>query len=237
MDAVLYTAACDIGNDDDNSPRLYETLRNADIVFVESFKQGSRFLKKAGAGGKEMLELSEHTTEEEIDEYALKLIGKTSVIISDTGAALMEDPGRRLVKKAYEYKAKVAAVPGASSISSALMVCPFDCSRYFYAGLLPRKEVERRRELKKLSAQPHPVILLDTPYRFNALLADIRNSYPAERKMLISFDISTANEENIVSTIEELYQSYKSKTIKKRLYVMVIDGSAYRARKERRGRR
>ncbi len=57
--AILHVAGIDIGNRLDNTFRLKEILSVADLVLVESFKEGSKLLKTFEIK-KEMFEINEH---------------------------------------------------------------------------------------------------------------------------------------------------------------------------------
>lgn len=228
MDIVrpsLSVCAVDIGNRADNTARVIETLRAADIVFVESFREGSTLLKHFGMK-KEMLEVSEHTTEAEAASYADRIVSEklACALISDCGTPLLEDPGRAFVSAVRARGIPVIPVPGVSSITAALMTAPFPVKNFYYAGLLPREKNERDRELKRLALLPCPVVILDAPYRFNDVLAAVGRAFGNTREMLIAFDLSAAEETVFTGTIGKAVSTYGGVKMKDREFVMLVNG-------------
>lgn len=222
---ILYIASRDIGNFSDNTKRFEETVKECSLILVESFKNGSTLLKKIGVK-KEMREISEHTTEEEIEELALLMVGKTTVMLSDGGSAALEDPGRGLIARAYENGITVSVLPGASSLTSAIMACPFTVKRFVYGSLLSRNSSERKRELKHFLKLGYPLIILEAPYRLKPLIEDIAIIYPKTRKIFIAFDISGEKEEFFDATVEEALKCVGSLGAEKRPFVVIVDGDS-----------
>ncbi|MEK6793192.1 MAG: SAM-dependent methyltransferase [Spirochaetota bacterium] len=221
----LSICAVDIGNRSDNTARVIETLRAADIVFVESFREGSTLLKHFDMK-KEMLEVSEHTTAAEIASYAERIAVEklAAALISDCGTPLIEDPGRTLVAAARELGIPVLPVPGVSSITAALMTAPFPVKKFFYAGLLPRERKERDIELRKLASLPYPVVILDAPYRFNDVLAAVARAFGNSRDTLIGYDLTMESETVFTGTLGEALAAYGGTKMKDREFVIVVNG-------------
>ncbi|MBI4976378.1 MAG: tetrapyrrole methylase [Spirochaetes bacterium] len=232
--SALYVCAIDIGNRGDNTARVVECVRNADIVFVESFREGGAFLAHAGIR-REMLEVSEHSTESELNTYIQRIVsGKlTAAIISDCGAPLVEDPGRTLVRLAYAHGIRVIPLPGASSLTALLMATPFPIKHFTYYGLLPRDRPERNAECRKLAALPYPVVLLDTPYRFNDVLAAIGGTFSHHREIVIGFDLTSAAEEIFYGTLGDAVGRFGAVKQKKREFILVINASGTATAKPR----
>lgn len=217
--STLYIASTDIGNRLDNTVRLENTLKLSDFVLVESFKEGSKLLKHFGIK-KEMLEVSEHTTESELLPIIEKIkLSENVVLISDCGSPLMEDPGISLVREAKNNNIKISPLPGVSSIIAAIMVTPFSMKEFYYAGLLPRVSEERERKLSTLKKLNVPIILLDTPYRLTQVLEAIIKIFGKNKSISLCLDITTESEELIVDEVYNLLSKYKGQ---KREFVIII---------------
>ena len=219
--SILYVAGIDIGNRLDNTFRLKEEIIKSDFILVESFKEGSKLLKYFEVK-KEMFELNEHTKENELPEIIKKIKDANSVVlVSDCGTALLEDPGRALIESCYSSKIKVKTIPGASSITSAIMLTPFSMREFYYAGLLPRSSKEREDKLFKLKKFNIPIIILDTPYRLTNVLQAAVKIFGKDRNAILALDISTDDEETCVDMLSNIEKNYRD--VKKREFVLIID--------------
>lgn len=218
---TLYIASTDIGNRDDNTLRVIEKIKNADFIFVESLKEGSKLLKHFNIK-KEMIELSEHTKDKEILEFIKKIKSSdTAVLISDCGTPLIEDPGLILTKACFDNNIKVLSLPGVSSITAAIMSVPFSMKEFYYAGLLPRKNTEREKKLKYLKNLKVPIIILDTPYRFSQVIDSINKVFLSERDIAVCFDLTSENEEIIINKAEYILKN--TENTKKREFIIIIN--------------
>lgn len=218
---TLYIAATDIGNRGDNTLRVREKIKSVNTVFVESFKEGSKFLKYIGVK-KEMIEVSEHMKEQEVIQIIEKILREKEVVmISDCGTPMMEDPGRMLIEMCYEYNIKVVPFPGASCLTSAIMVSPFNMKEFYYAGLLPRNDGQRLKKLRDIKKYKTSIIILDTPYRIKNVLAACAQIF-GERRALLLLDITTENEEICLNRLDVLSKKYEN--TKKREFVLIIEG-------------
>ncbi len=220
---TLYIAAIDIGNRGDNSPRIIETIKSVEIVFVESYKEGSKFLKHIGVK-KNMIEVSEHSKGCDIDEVIEILLKGDAVLISDCGTPLVEDPGRSFVRKCYDYNIKVVPLPGVSSITASLMVCPFNIKEFYYAGLLPRNDSERLKKLKSLKYIQTTIIILDTPYRLEKVLSACARIF-GSREAMLATNLTQENESIIIDSISGLNKMFAGTGTKKSEFVLVIDNT------------
>lgn len=218
---TLYIAATDIGNREDNTFRLKEYITKADFVIVESFKEGSKLLRYFNIK-KEMIELNEHTKQNELEPLVHKIMEcEIVVLISDCGAPLLEDPGYSLIEYCYNYEINVSVLPGVSSVTAAIMLTPFPMKEFYYAGLLPRNNKERENKLLKLKKLNVPIIILDTPYRISSVLSSSVKVFGSERNAIICLDITSQNEEILYSSLSNIEHRYKD--VKKREFVLIVD--------------
>ena len=170
----LLIVATPIGNYADISLRALETLKSADAVACEEFREGSTLLKKLGIGDKKLIILNEHNEKEGTEEIFQALInGQTIALVSDCGTPAFADPGTLLVKRCMEYGIPVSSIPGASSLMTAISLSPLPLKEFYFAGFLPRAESDRRVKLAFLKTQKIPIILMDTPYRLGKLMNEI----------------------------------------------------------------
>ncbi len=208
----LYIVATPIGNYQDITLRALQVLRDADAVICEEFRQGSTLLKKLDIPSKELLQLNEHNEAEKApDLLQLLLSGKRLALVSDCGTPAFADPGTQLVKLAMEFQVPVVPVPGVSSLMALISISPLSMDNFYFAGFLPRKTVERQTELKSLLRMNVPIILMDTPYRLEKLLLEIRQTFEKNCLVTLAMDLTLDSEEILHGSVTEVLLRVKNR--------------------------
>ena len=149
---MIYFVATPIGNLNDISLRALETLKNVQVIACEDTRTSKVLLDKFEIKNK--LLISYHKfNEQESSQNLIKLAseGKDIAIISDAGMPGISDPGNILAKKLVEAKIDFTVIPGASALTTALVLSGFDSRNFFFAGFLPEKKVEKDKLLSQLS--------------------------------------------------------------------------------------
>lgn len=162
-------------------PEVLSLLPEISLFFVEELRSARRFLSAAGLKGRidtlELYALNEHTTPEEIGRMAALLDGRDAALISEAGLPAVADPGAQLVALAHERGVEVLPQVGPSSLMMALMASGMNGQSFAFAGYIPVKGEARRSriaELEQRSARGGQTqILIETPYRNDALMADL----------------------------------------------------------------
>ena len=149
---MIYFVATPIGNLNDTSLRALETLKNVQVIACEDTRTSKVLLDKFEIKNK--LLISYHKfNEQESSQNIIKLAseGKDIAIISDAGMPGISDPGNILAKKLVEAKIDFTVIPGASALTTALVLSGFDSRNFFFAGFLPEKKVEKDKLLSQIS--------------------------------------------------------------------------------------
>ena len=149
---MIYFVATPIGNLNDISLRALETLKNVQVIACEDTRTSKVLLDKFEIKNK--LLISYHKfNEQESSQNLIKLAseGKDIAIISDAGMPGISDPGNILTKKLVEAKIDYTVIPGASALTTALVLSGFDSRNFFFAGFLPEKKVEKDKLLSQIS--------------------------------------------------------------------------------------
>ena len=149
---MIYFVATPIGNLNDISLRALETLKNVQVIACEDTRTSKVLLDKFEIKNK--LLISYHKfNEQESSQNVIKLAseGKDIAIISDAGMPGISDPGNILAKKLVEAKIDFTVIPGASALTTALVLSGFDSRNFFFAGFLPEKKVEKDKLLSQIS--------------------------------------------------------------------------------------
>lgn len=181
---------------------IINSVKKCSVFFTEQEKTTRRYFKKLW---KEMVIddyawYAIHHMDENIKVAFRKHIlnGETIGIISEAGCPGIADPGQDLVAIAHFYDAKIIPLVGPSSILLALMASGLNGQNFQFCGYLPIDPAARRKRIKELETNSHSEkctqIFIETPYRNNALLADMLSSCQPETLLCIGYDITGANE-------------------------------------------
>ncbi len=223
----LVIAGNAIGCDEDIPRRSLDFCQSADLVVFEGARGARKVLKKAGIH-REFQIFSEHH-EIHIKELICEnlKVQKTVLYMSDQGMPSVSDPGLDLVQLAFESKAGLQVVPGPSSITSAISVCPFSLEKFFFYGFLPQKEEERKKEFQqKITPIKYPVILMDAPYRLKSLLKLCLDNLENNREIFLALDISGENESYFFGTVNDFKQDFsKIEGLQKENFILIINKS------------
>ncbi len=220
----LFIVSTPIGNKDDISIRALNVLKICDLVVCEEIKEGAQLLKQYN-----LLKDLESLNEQNEIEQSLVILdklenGEKIALVSDCGTPLFADPGQHLVRGAIKADIAIEVIPGASSLMTALVRSGLDLSSFLYAGFLSRKYDERLDELKALSKERRTVVLLETPYRFSALLEAAANIMP-NRSAYIGMNLSMPYETHHYGTFKELFEKFNDENVKAE-FVVCFEGSS-----------
>lgn len=222
---TLWMAATTLGDTKDIPLRSLELLRTVPFLVFEEDKQARQFLKAACVQRQWMryTEQREAFTLEEL-ERELKA-GNDALYMSDQGTPGLADPGRDLVEVAVRIGAKLRVVPGPSSLTATISVCPIDCRRFQFAGFPPRDEQDREAFFRQHFDHPWPTVLFDTPYRmkqfFETLEKVLRGS---GRKVFVGLNISGDDEDFWWGNAEAILKKVNELPEKKN-YVVIVAGN------------
>jgi 16S rRNA (cytidine1402-2'-O)-methyltransferase len=202
---TLYIVATPIGNPLDITLRAIETLKNADAVICEDRREGSKLAKSIGVEIKEWIEVNEHNETDAGDLIQeMLLTGTTIALISDCGTPVFSDPGAKIIERALGVGAKVIPIPGTSSLMAALSILETPLLKFYFAGFLPRQPNERASMLEYLRKMHIPIILMDTPYRMDAILKDSLKTFGSGKNAVLACDLTLPNETIYRGTLGEI---------------------------------
>lgn len=198
----LFLIPTPLGGDDLASvlpQAVFDTVVRLDTFVVEEVRTARRFLSAAGLKGRidtlELFELNEHSTAQDAERYLqLLLDGRDVGLLSEAGLPAVADPGAALVKLAQEHDIDVIPLTGPSSLMLALMSSGMNGQNFAFNGYLPVKPQQRKeslRKLERLSAQTGQTqIIIETPYRNDAMLADMLEVFKDTTRICVASDIT-----------------------------------------------
>jgi 16S rRNA (cytidine1402-2'-O)-methyltransferase len=169
----LYLVATPIGNLGDITLRALETLAGCDIIACEDTRITRRLTERYGISAV-LKPYHEHNAALARPKILEKLSqGAAIALVSDAGTPLISDPGFKLVREVCAAGFAVIALPGPSSVLTALSVAALPTDRFFFEGFLPPKQTARRARLTELSRIDATLVMFDSGNRVQDTLADL----------------------------------------------------------------
>jgi 16S rRNA (cytidine1402-2'-O)-methyltransferase len=193
------------------TPEVIAATRELQHYVVENARTARRFLRQwhphLVLESIEMLEIHKH---EGIDLGKLRRWlreGKEVGLMSEAGCPAVADPGSEVVAAAHEVGAVVKPLTGPSSLMLALMASGLNGQNFAFWGYLPIKEPARGTRIKELEAlsrkHSQTQIFIETPYRNDAMLADLLKHLTNATRVCIAQHITSAEEWIKTKTVGE----------------------------------
>lgn len=219
---ILYVVASPIGNLNEVSPRVLETLNACDIIACEDTRISAKLLTHFNIN-KELLSCREHN-EKEMSEKLIELIkeGKKIAYLSDAGYPCISDPGNRLIVDALNNDIKISVISGPNAAINALVGSGLSTEKFYFHGFLISKHNARLEELRSLFVRKETLIFYEAPHRISDTLNDLYNVF-GSRKACIARELTKKHEEYIRGNLEEL-RILDPTTLKGEM-VIVVEGN------------
>src|SRR5258708_9883536 len=133
----LHLVATAIGNLGDITLRALETLAGVDIIACEDTRITRRLTERYAITA-ELKPYHEHNAALVRPKILERLAqGASIALVSDAGTPLISDPGFKLVREVCAAGHQVIALPGPSSVLSALPLAPLPTARFFFERSSP----------------------------------------------------------------------------------------------------
>jgi 16S rRNA (cytidine1402-2'-O)-methyltransferase len=139
----LYVIATPIGNSRDITLRALDALNDADVIACEDTRVTSKLLSIHGISHKPLMSYHDHNAAKARPKIMEHLhSGKIVALVSDAGTPLINDPGFDLITACRNADVPVIALPGASAVTTALVLAGLPTDRFMYCGF-PHPKVPR----------------------------------------------------------------------------------------------
>jgi len=217
---TLYLVATPIGNLEDITLRALRTLRECDVIAAEDTRHTGQLLKYFGFSKRLLsyFQFNEARRSEEIIERLRR--GEKVALVTDAGSPGISDPGERVVKAALAAGFRVESVPGPCALIAALTASGLATDEFYFAGFLPNKSGQRRKKLQELHAARRTLVLYESPYRIEKLLAELGEFFP-EQTVVLARELTKKFEEFLRGRPAELLEIAKKRSLKGEFVVLV----------------
>lgn len=206
---ALHVVSTPIGHLGDITIRALAVLRGVAAIACEDTRHARTLLQRYGIHTP-TLALHEHNESQVTPRLLDRLrAGEALALISDAGTPLVSDPGSRLVAAATEAELRVVPIPGASATLAALVgsgIVPHPCT---ILGFLARKGGERREQIALAVAQPHAVVIFESPNRLVDTLRDLAHAAGGPRTVAVARELTKHYEEFRRGTLLEVAAYYE----------------------------
>ena len=203
---ALYVVATPIGNLDDFTKRSIDILNKVDLILCEDTRTSSVLLKHFNINTK-TISYHKFNEKEKSNSFIKDLLsGKEIALISDAGCPCISDPGSILVNAAIKNNIDVYGIPGASAVTTAIMVSGMDSKSFTFYGFLSRENKKMEEELEKIKNDSANIaIIYESPKRIIKTLSKINEYFP-NSNILLANELTKKFEKKYYGTITEVLE-------------------------------
>ena len=182
---------------------IKKVIEQIDYYIVENEKSARRFIKsiapKKSQPALTLKLLDKYAVEEETQRYLDVCTQGINVgLLSEAGVPAIADPGASIVKLAHLQNVQVVPLVGPSSILMAMMASGMNGQNFAFNGYLPIDKGDRKRAIKDLERisldKGQSQIFIETPYRNDKMLADLKAILSPQTNLCIAADITLPSE-------------------------------------------
>jgi len=228
---TLYLVATPIGNLEDITIRAIKTLMSVDGIACEDTRRTGLLLKhirdmysrlvhdtQENGRSQRLISYFEQNEQRRIPEIITALKNDLDVaLVSDAGTPAISDPGFRLVRECLREGINVTAVPGPSSVISALVTSGLPTDKFLFLGYPPHKGGKRMQLYKSLQKSLHEVkatvILFEAPHKIIKTLTEMQEVF-GDIDITLARELTKIHEEVKSKKISEWLLLYKDRAPK-----------------------
>lgn len=232
MEGKLYLCATPIGNLDDITLRVLNTLKEVDLIAAEDTRHSIKLLNHFDIKTP-MTSYHEFNKVEKARYLVDKMREGTNVaLITDAGTPGISDPGEELVKQCYEAGIELTSLPGPAACITALTMSGMATRRFSFEAFLPQDKKEKARILEELKNETRTIILYEAPHRLVRTLGDLLEAL-GERRISICRELTKKYETVFRTTFSEALAFYGTQEPKGECVIVIEGRSAEEIREER----
>lgn len=226
MAGTLYLCATPIGNLQDMTPRVVETLRAVDLIAAEDTRNSIKLLNHFDIHTP-MTSYHEYNKVEKAKQLTEQLLGGREIaLITDAGTPAISDPGEVLVQMCHENHVPVTSLPGPCACITALTLSGLPARRFCFEGFLPADKKEKRAVLAELETETRTIILYEAPHHLVRTLEELHNCL-GNRKLTLCRELTKKFENVNPTTLEQALEYYRTEEPRGE-YVLVLEGKSFR---------
>lgn len=224
MAGKLYLCATPIGNLDDITFRVLNTLKEVDLIAAEDTRHSIKLLNHFDI----KTPMTSYHEYNKFDKarYLVEQMqqGVNVALITDAGTPGISDPGEELVKQCYESGIEVTSLPGPAACITALTLSGMSTRRFCFEAFLPSDKREKQWILEELKGETRTIIIYEAPHRLVKTLEELKEAL-GNREITVCRELTKKYEEAFRTTLEEAVIHYQANDPKGEC-VIVIQGKS-----------
>ncbi len=226
MTGILYLCATPIGNLQDMTFRVLETLRTADLIAAEDTRNSIKLLNHFDIHTP-MTSYHEYNKVEKAGQLVrLMAEGKHVALVTDAGTPAISDPGEILVRMCQENNIPVTSLPGSCACITALTLSGLSARRFCFEGFLPVDKRERRMVLEELQGESRTMVLYEAPHHLRGTLEELSRNL-GDRRITLCRELTKKFETVMPTTLSGALEHFKTQEPRGE-YVLVLEGKSFR---------
>ncbi|MCD8084535.1 MAG: 16S rRNA (cytidine(1402)-2'-O)-methyltransferase [Clostridiales bacterium] len=223
MAGKLYLCATPIGNLEDITFRVLNTLKEVDLIAAEDTRHTIKLLNHFEI----RTPMTSYHEYNKVDKarYLVEQMrkGLRIALVTDAGTPGISDPGEELVRQCYEVGIEVTSLPGPAACVTALTMSGLATRRFCFEAFLPADRKERQWILEELKSETRTIIIYEAPHHLVATLAELAAALGEDRRITICREMTKKYEEAFRTTLSGVLARYRTEEPKGE-YVLVIEG-------------
>ena len=224
MAGTLYLVPTPIGNLGDISPRMADTLAQADFIAAEDTRVTVKLLNHLGLK-KPMVTYHRHNTAASGQAVLDRLLaGESCALVTDAGMPAISDPGEEMVALCAAAGVPVVPIPGPCALVTALAASGQPTGRFTFEGFLAMNKKNRRAHLESLRGEERTMIFYEAPHKLAATLEDLAQVFGGDRPVSLCRELTKLHEEIRRTTLGEAADWYGEETPRGE-FVLVVRGA------------
>ena len=230
MAGKLFLCATPIGNLEDMTPRVVETLKQVDVIAAEDTRNSIKLLNHFDIHTP-MTSYHEYNKVEKARQLVGQLInGQNIALITDAGTPAISDPGEVLVQMCQENGITVTSLPGPVACITALTLSGLSTRRFCFEGFLPTDKKEKREILDELANESRTMILYEAPHHLVRTLEELYIAL-GDRKITLCRELTKRFETVMPTTLQGALDYYKEEEPRGE-YVLVVEGKSLKEKRQ-----
>ncbi len=224
---TLYITPTPIGNLNDISKRVENTLKEVDFVAAEDTRVTLKLLNHLGIK-KQIISCYSQNEEYKTIEIVERLKnGESCALCSDAGTPAISDPGEKLVSAALDEMIPVVPLSGPCAAVTAISACGLNAGRFVFEGFIPVSKRRRTERLDEIKNETRAIVFYEAPHKLKATIKDLLEIFGGERRITVARELTKLHEEIIRTNLFDLNSMYKEKEPKGE-FVLVLDSAEKR---------
>ena len=217
---TLFLVPTPIGNLKDITLRAIEVLKSVPIVLSEDTRVTRKLfdLLEIDSSKKRFVQFYDHNEERLISKVLDALTNNVDIaLVSDAGTPLLSDPGFKLIRKIRQKHYKeinIEVLPGATSITTALVSSGLPPDKFMFIGYIPRKQNGRKLIFESLKKSNKIIkcsyIAFETHYRLIKTLESIKENLGSKTQIALCQELTKRHERVQMGTVNEIITAVNS---------------------------